>query len=55
LPPFVQLLLKADTKYYPMHAVVADSREIADSLMIIESVPCVCTHELTMHVSDLHC
>jgi hypothetical protein len=27
-----------------MHAVVADSREIADSLMIIESVSWVCCH-----------
>ncbi len=35
---WLQLLLKAETKYFPMQAVVADSREIADSLMIVESV-----------------
>ena len=32
------MLLKAETKYFPMQAVVADSRETADSLMIVESV-----------------
>ncbi len=35
---WLQLLLKAETKYFPMQAVVADSRETADSLMIVETV-----------------
>ena len=33
-----QLLLKGFTKYFPQQAVVADGREIADCLMIVEKV-----------------